>query len=159
MKRTYKWLIAVMVIGFFGVSGLVLAADVPKGKEVLKIDLIKGKKGKVKFSHAKHSKEYKTAKGKAISCKMCHHTLKGPPKNPKKVKKCSECHVAEGQTQKEFKGKKAAFLAVKKGKKIDKKSVIFHKTCVKCHKAAAKKDPELKKKKIAKCKNCHSKKK
>ncbi len=144
-----------MVIGFFGVSGMVLAADVPKGKEILKIDLIKGRKGKVKFTHAKHVKEHKTANGKAITCKMCHHTLKGTPKNPKKVTKCSACHVAEGQRQRKHKGHKAAFLAVKKGKKINKKSVIFHKTCVRCHKAVARKNTKLKK--IAKCSNCHSK--
>ncbi len=155
MKNSYKWLIALLVIGFFGVSGLVLAADVPKGKEVLKLNSIKGKKGPLKFPHAKHVKEFKDHKGKAIACKTCHHTAK---KNAKKVKKCTACHVAEGQTQKEHKGKKAAFLALKKGKKFNKKTVIFHKTCIKCHKKVVKVNADAKKKKIDKCKGCHKKK-
>ncbi len=158
MSKNYKWLIGLLVIGFFALSSLVLAADVPKGKEVLKIDIIKGKKGVVKFPHAKHVKEFKDAKGKAITCKNCHHTLRGPPKNPKKVEKCSDCHVAEGQPQKTHGGKKARLLAKKKGEGIDRKTVIFHKRCVECHKAVAKANPEMKKK-IGKCKNCHKKKK
>ena len=156
MKSSYKWLIALLVVGFFGVSSLVLAADVPKDKAVLKLKKIDGKKKKaVKFQHAKHVKEYKNAKGKAITCKDCHHTLKGAPKSAKAVKACSTCHVAEGTAQKEHGGKKARFVATKKGAKFDKKSVIFHNTCVKCHKAVEKADPKIKAKKISKCKNCH----
>lgn len=158
MKNSYKWLISLLVVGLFGVSGLVLAADVPKDKEVLKLKLIDGKKkAPVKFDHAKHVKEYKDAKGAAISCKSCHHTLKAAPKSAKDVKACSSCHVAEGKAQKEHGGKKAPFIATKKGDKFDKKSVIFHDTCVKCHKAVEKANPKLKEKKISKCKNCHGK--
>ena len=156
MKNSYKWLVALSVIGLFGVSSLVLAADIPKDKEVLNLKFIDGKKkAPVKFPHAKHVKEYKDAKGAPITCKNCHHRLKGEPKSAKEVKGCTSCHVAEGQAQKEDGGKKAPFIATKKGDKFDVKSVIFHNRCVTCHKAVEKADPKIKAKKISKCKNCH----
>ena len=158
MKSNYKWLMALLVVGFFGVSSLVIAADIPKDKQVLNLKFIDGKKkAPVKFQHAKHVKEYKDAKGAAITCKSCHHRLKAAPKSAKDVKGCTSCHVAEGQAQKVDGGKKAPFIAIKKGDKFKAKSVIFHETCVTCHKAVEKADPKIKAKKISKCKNCHKK--
>ena len=134
-------------------SALVLLASavwagVPKGKEELKIDLIEGDKGVVAFPHAKHNTDYKKAGGAAIVCKDCHHTST----DEKEVKACSGCHVKEGEAQKEHDGKKAPFLATKKGDKIDRKTVIFHARCLdNCHKAVQKESG----KKITGCKTCH----
>jgi hypothetical protein len=144
-----------VVFGLVSCLGVALATEVPKDKAEIKIDLIPGKKGAVKFPHAKHASEYKDAKGAPISCKACHHTEKGDPKNAKDIKGCGDCHAAEGQPQKEVGGKKAPFLALKKGEEFDKGTVIFHKTCIECHKAVAKTVPE--KAAIDKCKNCHGK--
>lgn len=154
ITKRIAWTLAT-VFAMVSVASVVHAADVPKDKAEIKIDLIKGKKGAVKFSHAKHASEYKDEKGGAITCKTCHHTDKAEPKNAKDVKGCGDCHVADGEAQKEHNGKKAPFTAVKKDDDFDKKTVIFHKTCEGCHKKVAKAVPE--KADIAKCKNCHAK--
>ena len=147
------------------VAGLVSAVDIPKKQHDIVIDHLKGKKGKVKFSHLKHSVEYKV-KGKLIACKKCHHTLKKEPKTKadvKKIKACTECHVQEGQPLKKHGGKDAAVLGIMKDakkKKYDKKKVLYHGACQKCHKKVAKKNKKDDKlKKLGKCKACHSKKK
>jgi hypothetical protein len=134
-------------------STLVLAG-VPKGKGELKIDQAPGKKGAVAFNHAKHADEYKKAGGKSISCKDCHHTLKADtPKKPSAVKACSTCHAKPGEALKDVGGKKApAVAALKDNGKVDKKSLLFHKSCVGCHKLVDKAGED---KKISKCKNCH----
>ncbi|MBI5609752.1 MAG: cytochrome c3 family protein [Deltaproteobacteria bacterium] len=152
-KRS-AWLVAVLFsLGSF--LGVALATEVPKDKAEIKLDLIKGKKGAVKFAHAKHASEFKDAKGGAIGCKTCHHTEKGEPKSAKDIKGCGDCHVADGQPQKEFGGKKAPVLATAKGDDFDKGTVVFHKTCLDCHKAVAKANPQ--KAGIDKCKACHGK--
>lgn len=154
ITKRIAWTLAT-VFAMVSVAGVVHAADVPKDKAEIKIDLIKGKKGAVKFSHAKHASEYKDDKGGAITCKTCHHTEKAEPKSAKDVKGCSDCHVSDGEAQKEHNGKKAPFLASKKDDDFDKKTVIFHKTCEGCHKKIAKAVPE--KADVGKCKNCHAK--
>ncbi len=129
-------------------------AGVPKGKGELKIDHAPGKKGAVAFSHAKHADTYKTADGKTITCKACHHTLKSAaPKKPTDVKACTACHVKPGEALKEIGGKKAPAIAtLKDNGKVAKKSLLLHKSCVSCHKKVDKAAGE---KKIGKCKNCH----
>ncbi len=160
MLKNRKMVFVGALLTSVGVAGLVSAVDIPKKKHDIKIDHLKGKKGKVKFSHLKHSVEYKV-KGKLIACKKCHHTLKKEPKTKadvKAIKACTECHVQEGQKQKEHKGEKAGFLGIKKGKKYDKKKILYHGACQKCHKKVAKANKKDKKlKKLGKCKNCHPK--
>ena len=136
-------------------STLVLAG-VPKGKAELKIDHAPGKKGAVAFPHAKHVDTFKTADGKPISCKSCHHTLKtATAKSASDVKGCTTCHSKPGDALKDVGGKKApAIAALKDGGKVDKKSLLLHKTCVTCHKKVVKAGGD---KKIGKCKNCHKK--
>ncbi len=153
LNKRIAWVVAA-AFTMVSAVGVAYAVDVPKDKAEIKIDLIKGKKGAVKFSHAKHATEYKDEKGEAIACKTCHHTDKAP-KSAKEVKGCSDCHVADGEAQKEHNGKKAPFLAAKKDDDFDKKTVIFHKTCEGCHKKVAKAVPE--KAELGKCKTCHAK--
>ena len=120
------------------------AAGVPAGKEVIKIDLIKGKKGAVDFPHAKHATEYKKG-GKAIACADCHHKAK----DDASVKACGSCHAAPGAAMKD----KAPNLATMKGDKADTKSVIFHPTCKDgCHKEVKKGSSGAK---LTSCKTCH----
>ncbi len=142
-------IVAVVTLLCVCLSVLVIAG-VPADKKTIKLDCVPGKKGAVTFQHAKHNEEYKKAGGKSIVCKDCHHTLKVDKPDAAKVKKCSACHVKEGEAQKEHEGKKASFLATKKGDKYNRKSVIFHDQCVKCHKAM-----KAEGKKIGKCKTCH----
>jgi hypothetical protein len=139
LNKRIAWVVAA-AFTMVSAVGVAYAVDVPKDKAEIKLDLIKGKKGAVKFSHAKHASEYKDEKGEAIACKTCHHT---------------DCHVADGEAQKEHNGKKAPFLAAKKDDDFDKKTVIFHKTCEGCHKKVAKAVPE--KAELGKCKTCHGK--
>jgi len=143
-------------LGKFGLAislmmfGTAVWAGVPAGKETLKIsDLAAdGSKGPVEFPHAKHVNEFKKADGSAIVCKDCHHMAK----SEKDAKSCNACHVLPGKAQKEVDGKKAPFMAEKKGSKYDRKSVIFHKRCLDmCHEAVKKATG----KKITSCKTCH----
>ena len=155
MQSLRTMFIVGVVAAALGSAALVFAG-VPAKSATLKIDAIPGKKGAVKFAHAKHADAYKDAKGKAISCKTCHHTLKtATPAKPGAVKKCSECHVKPGVALKKVGGKDAPALAAMKGDKVDKKSVLFHTSCNKCHKAVVKVNAEAKTKKIDKCKGCH----
>ena len=153
MFKTNKLaLIGGLVLAIVAVAGLVSALDIPKGKEEIKLSYIDGKKGDVKFPHKKHATEFKVG-DKAIACKTCHHTLKGEPKTAGDIQKCGACHVAAGTEQKETGGKKAPFLATKKGDSYDKKSVIFHNVCLKCHEKVGK----VGEKNLKACKTCHSK--
>jgi len=138
---------------FLLAGGVAVGGSDKDGPETATIDKIEGKKGAVEFAHKKHAKEYKTADGKAIECVTCHHTSK----KGGKVEACDNCHVTEGQPQKEHDGEKAPFVAVKKGDKVDVKSIIYHQNCLDgCHKKLAKADDKFKE--LGKCTNCHPKK-
>lgn len=141
MTKSKTILVTVVLGVILGFSLSALAEDVPAGKEVIKIDRIPGKKGAVEFPHAKHASENK------IECKKCHHQREGTaaPKN------CAECHVKDGEAQKEYKGKKAPFFASAPDGKVDTGSVIFHKLCKDCHKGKTNAAGD----KIDKCKTCH----
>ena len=155
MKPTRNMFVALVMTATLASAAWVYAGVPAKAAELM-IDVIPGKKGAVKFAHAKHAGTYKDAKGKVLTCKTCHHTLKtATPADPKKVQKCSECHVKPGQPLKKVGSKDAPALAAMKGAKLDKNSVIFHATCVKCHKAVVKVNEAAKTKKIDKCKGCH----
>lgn len=146
MKKTPALLASMAVLL---AAAFVFAGGVPKGKEVLKIDLIEGKKGTVEFPHAKHVAEFKKVGGAEIVCKDCHHTAT----SDKDVKKCSDCHMKVGETPKKIDDKEAPLLAAMKSDTVDPKSVIFHKTCKDgCHK-----EMKAEGKKITSCKVCHKK--
>ena len=147
MKK-FGWAFGVLT-GVFFLSATAWAA----APDAATIDYVEGKKGKVEFNHKKHGAEYKVA-GKAISCKECHHTAKNDAE-AKKAKKCIDCHVAVGKAVKKHGGKDAPVMGVMKGKKVDNKSLIFHKNCIDCHKKVAKADAS--KKDLKSCKTCHAK--
>jgi hypothetical protein len=142
-----KKLLVALVGGVMLFGSAVVFAGVPKGKEVLNLTLIDGKKKEpVVFNHAKHNTEYKKKGGAAIECKDCHHTAT----SDKDVKKCTDCHVKVGETPKKIDGKDAAALA---DEKFSTKSIIFHTKCKDgCHK-----DMKDEGKKITACKTCHAK--
>jgi hypothetical protein len=147
MSKRFILLSMVLVLSL--AAAVAGAHEVPADKEVIKIDVVPGKKGSVAFQHKKHVTEYKAADGSAITCKTCHHTLKEDlPADPKMVKACTSCHVLEGNEQVGVDGKTAPFLAAKKGDGFDQKSVIFHDSCVDCH-------TKVKDKKIGSCNTCH----
>ena len=147
--KTLSNLLMGVVIVLAGAT--VLAADVPSGKETLKIDLVDGKKGAVEFQHAKHTTTYKKKDGSKIECVDCHHTIKGD----EKAKACSTCHVKVGEAEKDVGGKKAPALAAMKGDKVNTKSVIFHTRCKDaCHKEIGKTAEGVK---LTSCKTCHKK--
>jgi len=154
MKRV-SWVFAIpAAMAVILVSALVVAADVPAGKEEVVLNALGGKQGPVKFPHAKHVKEFKKKGGAAIVCKDCHHTLKADaPGAGEKAESCATCHVKPGEAEKEIGGKKAPAIAVMKGDKADMKSVIYHKECADgCHK-----DMKAEGKNITVCKTCHQK--
>src|SRR5512136_1029429 len=74
------------------------AVDVPAGTEVLLLERIPGKVGKVKFSHAVHSRSHRRPDGSATRCRDCHHTLPADdPPVPFPPRRCSGCHAELGQ--------------------------------------------------------------
>ncbi len=147
MKKTVT-----MFIGVLMLAGSALAANVPAGKETIKLDTIPGDKGVVEFPHAKHATTFHKAGDKAITCKDCHHTLKGDaPAAGETIAACTSCHVLN--TPKTVDGKPAPVLANVKDGKAELKSVIFHTQCKDgCHK-------EMKGsgKNITGCNTCHKK--
>jgi Zn finger protein HypA/HybF involved in hydrogenase expression len=132
-----------LIAVFFGA----LVAGIPEDKKEITIDQLDGGKGAAKFLHEKHATQYKVD-GKEISCKDCHHTSK----TEEEAKSCSECHVAEGEAQKEFDGKKAPFFGKKVNDKYKTADILMHGLCLECHKKV-KVDSEGKK--ITSCKQCH----
>lgn len=137
MSKKRLTLLTVVLSGFlFLFVGVLIAADVPEVIMIENQGYAKDKKGPVKFSHKKHSADYK------IACTECHHTYqdgKNVWKEGDKVQKCSECHNPE-----------------KKEGKVMKLQNAFHKNCKNCHKElqeAGKPTGPFKK-----CNDCHQKK-
>ena len=109
---------------------IVMAAEIPAGKEVITFE---SKKGTVTFQHSLHA----TVRG--IECNSCHHTHEGN----EPVKKCSECH-------KKKKSKVPGFSVM-----APKTSKAYHNKCKGCHKYTLE---ELEKPAgPTKCKLCHIK--
>jgi len=113
-------------------------AETQKAQEVAEVITIENngytsdKKGPVKFSHLKHSKEYK------VSCAQCHHLYKEGENQWKEgdhVDKCIVCHNSSEEKDKAIKLQNA-----------------FHKNCRDCHSEANK---EGKTAPSAKCSDCH----
>lgn len=118
-----KGLLVLTVACFLAGIALVYAQP----QDVYDLKLEGAKFPPVKFSHAKHSTDYK------VDCKVCHHKEADPKV---KVQKCVECHDP---------------VEVKNGavKAMD----AYHKTCINCHK----KEVEAGKAAPTKCNECHKK--
>ena len=147
MKIRFLTLLVVVLTGvmFLSVGALTAAEKQKEPKEVLikEKGYKKDKKGPVKLTHEKHSKDYK------IACADCHHVYEGGKnvwKEGDHVDKCSKCHPALWP-----KGKKK-----KKGEAM-KLQNAFHKNCKNCHKALGKEGKPTGP--FKKCNKCHEKKK
>ncbi len=96
----------------------------------------------VKFSHLKHSQEYK------VACTQCHHIYKDGKTNTWKegdqVEKCEKCHT-EATVQGEIK-------LPPDQKKLNLK-LAFHNNCQPCHKKLKAEKPDTKA--PTTCAGCH----
>jgi hypothetical protein len=128
------------------------AAEVPIGKEVLVLERIPGKTGKVRFTHAEHIRRYRRPDGAPIRCRDCHHTLAtDDPPVPLPPMRCSGCHAALGEPAREIDGRRARpMAALKPDGAVDHKTILFHDYCRDCHR----KVPGGARK-LATCKVCH----
>ncbi len=131
MKRYGILAILVAFVGVVLVGNLTAAQKAP---DVIKIEnkYPVDKKGPVNFSHKKHEVDYK------VACTECHHEYKDGKnvwKQGDPVKKCAECHPAEG----------------KQGDKVLNLQNAFHKNCKDCHKQ---KNDDAKAP-FKKCTGCH----
>lgn len=110
-------------------------ADIPRGREVLRIDVIPGKMGAVRFTHADHARKHRRPDGTPIGCGDCHHSVRRDlPLPPGKEVRCTSCHVAIGQVPRVMEGRTAPPLAVlKPDGAIDHRSILFHAYCRACH--------------------------
>jgi hypothetical protein len=115
--------------------GLVLAASVPEGKEVIVLHHVPGKLGPVRFTHGDHATRHRRPDGNPIRCRDCHHTLEAEePGTPPPDMRCTSCHVPMGQEERIQDGKRARALAgLKPDGAIDVRSVLFHDQCRGCH--------------------------
>ncbi|MFH1951847.1 MAG: cytochrome c3 family protein [Pseudomonadota bacterium] len=138
MKNRFLTLLVVVLTGMIFLSaGILTAADEPK-KEVLiqGKGYEKDKKGPVKLTHEKHSKDYK------VACADCHHVYKDGKnvwKQGDPVDKCSKCHDPKAKEGEAMKLQNA-----------------FHKNCKDCHKALAEANKPTGP--FKKCNDCHQKK-
>jgi len=137
MSKKHLTLLTVILSGFLFLSvGVLTAADAPDEVMLDNKGYAKDTKGPVKFSHKKHSTDYKAA------CTECHHVMKDGKnvwKDGDAVQKCSECHKFEAEKGEPMKLQNA-----------------YHKNCKDCHKAlqeAGKPTGPFKK-----CNDCHAKK-
>lgn len=137
MSKRLLTLLTVVLSGFLFLSvGILVAADVPVEVVLENKGYVKDKKGPVKFSHKKHSADYK------IACTECHHVIKDGKnvwKEGDPVKKCSTCHNPE-----------------KKEGDVMKLQNAYHRNCKNCHKALLKAGKPTGP--FKKCNDCHAKK-
>jgi len=129
-----KKLLAALLSGFLFLSvGVLVAGDVPDELMLDDKSYAKDVKGPVKFTHKKHSEEYKAA------CTDCHHVYKDGKnvwKEGDPVQKCSECHDAD-----------------KTEGKVKKLNLAYHSNCKDCHKALAEEGKPTGP--FKKCNDCH----
>jgi len=135
-----KKVLSLLLVAFTGLLfltvGALTAADVPEDIMIDCQGYKADKKGPVKFTHKKHSADYK------VACTECHHDYKDGKnvwKEGDPVKKCSECHNP-----------------LKKQGKAMKLKNAYHKNCKNCHKALAKAGKKTGP--FKKCNECHQKK-
>jgi hypothetical protein len=143
----WSWIRTAMVVmaaSLFLAAGI-YAATVPDELEINAP--YEHTKNKIKFTHKKHSTDYK------IGCGECHHDENGQPltdlKESDEVKSCFECHNKPG----ELKGKKAKGLSDKE--KLAYHANAMHDNCVDCHKKWNKENKS--KAAPTKCTDCHPK--
>jgi len=140
----------------WAVAQSALAAEVPRGHEVVEIDHVPGKLGAVPFRHAEHNRRYKRPDGTPIRCRDCHHTLAGDePGSAAQLQemRCTLCHPRLGDPPRVVGGKAARpVAALKPDGAIDHKSILFHDYCRGCHQAQRGGERML-----ASCKVCHEK--
>ena len=134
MKRGSSTLVLIILSGLvFLAVGALTAADVPADLMIENQGYKTDKKGPVKFSHEKHSKDY------GVACTDCHHEYsdgKNTWKEGDPVKKCNACHDP-----------------IKTDGNVHKLQTAFHKNCKDCHKEHKDKNAPYKK-----CNDCHQKK-
>ncbi|MBW2179272.1 MAG: cytochrome c3 family protein [Deltaproteobacteria bacterium] len=151
MKKRYLLLIS----GFAGILFLLVSAGIFAGNAVPDVVEMNNKayakhaKGIVKFSHKKHSTDYKAG------CGECHHDANSKPLNNLKagdnVQNCIECHKKPGGRPK---GKDAPKLSKKE--RLAYHAEALHYNCKDCHKKFNKANKT--KKAPQTCSKCHPKK-
>lgn len=123
MRLTKKGLLVLVAACFLFAISFVYA----QLQDVYNLKIEGGKFPPVKFTHAKHSTDYK------IDCKVCHHKEADPKA---KAQKCTDCHnPAEAKDN------------------VPKAEDAYHKNCIDCHK----KEVEAGKSAPTKCHECHKK--
>jgi len=137
MSKKHLTLLTVILSGFLFLSvGVLTAADAPDEVMLDNKGYKADKKGPVKFTHKKHSTDYK------VACADCHHVYKDGKnvwKDGDAVQKCSACHEAEGKEGGAMKLQNA-----------------YHKNCKDCHKALLEEGKPTGP--FKKCNDCHAKK-
>jgi hypothetical protein len=152
MKKRYSLLITGFVgfVFLFVVAGIYAGSAVPDVIEMNNKAYAKHTKGIVKFSHKKHSSEYKAG------CGECHHDANNKPLNNVKagdnVQGCIECHKKPGKKLKTKKGEPK----LTKKQRLEYHSEAIHYNCKGCHKDINKKTKT--KKAPTTCSKCHPKK-
>jgi hypothetical protein len=111
------------------------ALQVPKGTEVMRIDLVPGKFGAVRFEHARHNDAFKRPDGTPVRCRDCHHRLAADaPTSPQEDLKCSGCHARYGDPPRTIEGEVApALAALRPDGAMEYRSILFHRWCWACH--------------------------
>ena len=144
-----------LVAGFTGFVFLLVSAGIYAGTTVPDVIEMNNKayakhsKGIVKFSHKKHSTDYK------IGCGECHHDANNKPltnlKAGDNVQNCIECHKKPGEKPK---GKDAPKLTKKQQREYHAEAI--HDNCKGCHRDYNKKNKTQKA--PTTCSKCHPKK-
>ena len=144
-----------LVAGFTGFVFLLVSAGIYAGTTVPDVIEMNNKayakhsKGIVKFSHKKHSTDYK------IGCGECHHDANNKPLTNltagDNVQNCIECHKKPGEKPK---GKDAPKLTKEQGREYHAEAI--HDNCKGCHRDYNKKNQTQKA--PTTCSKCHPKK-
>lgn len=135
-KKSYILVGVILSIALFMGIGVLKATDVPNEFSIKSDAFETHKKGGVKFSHTKHTVDYK------VACTECHHVFKEGKnvfKQGDPVQKCAACHDPV-----ESKGK------------VKKLMLAYHKNCQGCHKELEKAGKPTGP--TRKCNDCHEKK-
>ena len=141
-----------LIIAILGIASLFIANSLYAGTTVADVVSMENKayaehkKGIVKFSHTKHSEEYKAG------CGDCHHDADNKPLTLKmgdEVQNCIECHTKPGRAPKAKKGEPS--LSSKE--KMAYHAEAIHLNCIDCHKKANKTSGT--KSAPTSCANCH----
>jgi hypothetical protein len=127
------------------------AADLLRGKEVLRLDMVPGAMGAVTFKHVDHAGTRVRTDGRHLTCRDCHHDLAtAEPAAASEVRRCGQCHAAPGEAERSEGGKVARALGrLTPEGALDYRSVLLHDYCRGCHKARSGE------KRLSDCKVCH----